>query len=279
MDNADTARFPRGIDLPTQSPLFWVEQKDRYLRQLLIKDIEQITGRRLLVYFANRFEKGSGIEPRDSNHVMELFGDAVNDPVDLLLETNGGMTDAAESIISTIRSITSDLRAVVANYAKSNGTLIALSAHKIVMGPSSELGPIEPSIGDIPCSILDTPQVAASNFPLHMLGKHALRQSQQLATTLLESGIMKGKTRDDVKAAVEALSGRIRYPSHGSVVDYREAISLGLTVEYLAPGDHLWERIWLLYCMYDFDCRRSKLLKVFEGRARSMAIAANAAAS
>ena len=51
-----TEKFPRSTDLPSQSPLFWVEQKDRYLRQLLIRDIEDLTKRRLIVYFANRFE-------------------------------------------------------------------------------------------------------------------------------------------------------------------------------------------------------------------------------
>ena len=38
---------------PNQSPLYWVSHKDRYLRQLLIKDIEEITGRSLVVYFTD----------------------------------------------------------------------------------------------------------------------------------------------------------------------------------------------------------------------------------
>lgn len=90
-------QFPRIADLPTQSPLFWVEQKDRYLRQLLIRDIQDITKRRLVVYFANRYELGSEIDHRDCSFISEIFGDVGNAPVDLLLETNGGNTDAAES--------------------------------------------------------------------------------------------------------------------------------------------------------------------------------------
>ena len=39
--------------------MFWVQQKDRYLRQLLIRDIEDQTGRRLIVYFANRFKRAT----------------------------------------------------------------------------------------------------------------------------------------------------------------------------------------------------------------------------
>ena len=72
----------------------------------------------------------------------------------------------------------------------------------------------------------------------------------------------------------QKLSSRDVYYSHGSVINHAEASALGLEVKYLPPGDKIWERIWLLYCMYDHDCRKSRYLKVFEGRARSTAVAA-----
>jgi hypothetical protein len=64
--------FPRSKRLPPQSPLYWVEQKDRYLRQLLIRDIEEITGRRLCVYYANRAENAQ-IDSRDAAYMAELL--------------------------------------------------------------------------------------------------------------------------------------------------------------------------------------------------------------
>jgi hypothetical protein len=173
--------FPRSIDLPSQSPLFWVEQKDRYLRQLLIRDIEEMTGRRLVVYFANRFESGSDIDARDALFLTELLGDVGAEPVDILFETNGGQTDATEGLISTIQNLIADLRVIVANAAKSNGTLIAFAAQTIIMGASSELGPIEPAVNGIPCSILTQPEMSEKNFPLHMFGRYALQQSRALA--------------------------------------------------------------------------------------------------
>lgn len=54
---------------------------------------------------------------------------------------------------------------------------------------------------------------------------------------------------------------------------------LGLTVEYLSPEDETWQKVWLLYCMYDHDCRRDRYLKVFEGPAVSTSIAAPRATS
>lgn len=266
-------RFPRGSDLPTQSPLFWVEQKDRYLRQLLIRDIEALTQRRLVVYFANRFASAQ-IDQGDCALMNELLSDVGKDePVDLILETTGGITDATEGLITLIQNRVKDLSVIVTNAAKSNGTLLALAARKIVMGAPSELGPIEPLVQGIPCAILSQDEIKKSNFPLHMFGVHALQQSRSLAKTLLSKGMLNGKTDAEVEGVVQQLASHDRYFSHGSVIDHREAASLGLTVQYLPPGDQTWERLWLLHCMYEQDCKRGDLLKIFEGRALSTAIA------
>jgi hypothetical protein len=145
------------------------------------------------------------------------------------------------------------------------------------MGATSELGPIEPFLNGIPCSILERQEIASTNFPLHMLGKYALQQSRSLAHKLLSAGMMQGRPATETASTVDALASRNRFPSHGSVVDHKEAKSLGLAVDYLAPGSELWEKLWLLYCMYDYDARRGRLLKIFDGRSRSLAVAAPAA--
>lgn len=124
---------------------------------------------------------------------------------------------------------------IVANGAKSNGTLLALAARSIVMGATSELGPIEPFLNGIPCSILESPQIAANNFPLHMLGIYALQQSRALAAKLLGAGMMAGRSPQEIAGAVNALTSRNRFPSHGSVIDHNEAQAIGLKVEYLSP--------------------------------------------
>jgi len=266
-----TEQFPRSKTLPSQSPLFWVEQKDRYLRQLAIRDIEEQTGRRLVVYYANRFENAQ-IDPKDTAFMAELLGDVGDSPVDLLLETAGGATDATEALISLIQSAISDLNVIVANAAKSNGTLLALGAKKIVMGATSELGPIEPSIQGIPCTILVEPQIATTNYPLHKYGVYALQQTKALATRLLKNGMMKGKADSIIEDTVKRLASRDTYASHGSVIDHREAKELGLNVEYLPPDGDLWQRLWLLHCMVAYDCQKSRYLKLFEGRARSTAV-------
>ena len=267
-------KFPRTIDLPSQSPLFWVEQKDRYLRQLLIRDIEEKTDRRLVVYFANRFESAQ-IDAGDHALMMELLGDVGDKPIDLMLETIGGVTDATEGLVSILKHTVSDFRVIVVNAAKSNGTLLGLAAKSIVMGATSELGPIEPIVQGIPCTVLEEQSIENQNFPLHMYGKFALQQTRTLAKTLLTAGMMKGQPETEIDKVVSKLSSREAYFSHGSVIDHVEAAGLGLNIEYLKPDDPIWQRLWLLFCMYEHDCRRAHYLKVFEGRARSTAIAAN----
>lgn len=264
-------QFPRTKNLPSQSPLFWVEQKDRYLRQILIRDIQEVTQRRFCVYFANPYADAQ-IDNRDVTLMAELLGDVGGEPVDLLIQTPGGFTTATEALVSLLQNLLIEFRAVVPNAAKSNGTLLCLAARSILMGPTSELGPIEPIVGGIPCSILIQPQIAAQNFPLHMHGQWALQQSKTLATRLLLNGMMKGKPRAEVDDTIQKLCSRDVYFDHGSVINHVEAAALGLNVEYLQHQNQLWQMIWLLYCMYDYDCRKSGLLKIFEGQGRSTAV-------
>src|SRR5206468_1652943 len=110
-------------------------------------------------------------------------------------------------------------------------------------------------LNGVPCTVLSDPVVAQTNFPLHQLAVLGLKQTKKMAETLLEHGMMKGRERGEIEQVVSALASRDVFFSHGSAIDHREATTLGLKVEYLDAGDELWERIWLLYCMYDFDVR------------------------
>lgn len=146
--------FPRNIKLPKQSPLFWVSHKDRYLRQLLIRDIELETNRELIVYFTDTDNANAGIDPGDDQFLFELLSSRQRKEVDLLLETPGGYTDTTEKLCAMLRDMAPDLRVIIPRKAKSNGTVIALAANQIVMSSTSELGPIDPSINNIPTEFI-----------------------------------------------------------------------------------------------------------------------------
>ena len=106
------------------------------------------------------------------------------------------------------------------------------------------------------------------------LAELALKQTRKLATKLLGDGMMAGQPSAQIEQVVNSLATRDTYFSHGSTIDGREAQALGLKVEPCNHDDAVWQRIWLLYTMYDFDTRRDGFIKVFEGRARSTSVSA-----
>ena len=270
--------FPRTAELPPQSPLFWVQHKDRYLRQLLIRDIEAKTGRSLIVYFADCDLPLSSINAGDDIYIAELLNAVGAGPVDLLLETNGGNTDATEKICSLLRFGGRDIRVIVPRRAKSNGTVIALAGKSILMGMESELGPIDPSISGVPVEFILNAPAGTFNAIDIQSAQTFRKQTEKLATTLLKTGMMQGADPAAVDAVVQKIATRNTYHSHGSVIDADEAIALGLIVQKNAGNDTLWNMIGLLRAMYQHDCDQQKLMKVFEGNKVSLVVAAPAPA-
>ncbi len=104
------------------------------------------------------------------------------------------------------------------------------------------------------------------------------KQTMKLAGALLSTGMMKDRPPEQVEETVQKLASRDQYHSHGSVIDAKEAIDLGLNITNLPEGDELGQWMWLLRSMYAHDCGLLKLGKIFEGEYVSSAVAATAAA-
>ena len=268
--------FPRGKKPPTQSPLFWVNQKDRYLRQLLIRDIEELTGRDLIIYFTDCDRTNARIDRTDDCYLAELLGSRSRNEVDLLLETNGGETDATEKLCSMLHNAKPDLRVIVPRRAKSNGTVIAFCGKEIVMGPSSELGPIDPSIGGVPVEYLINANrhVSADDDRLVVLqmAKDALAQTIGMAKRFLKTGMLSGKEEYEIEKIVTKLATKDKYQSHGAVINATEAETLGLKVTALDENSTLWQKLWLLRTMYAFDCQQKGYAKLFESNNISLPV-------
>jgi Serine dehydrogenase proteinase len=264
--------FPRSKDIPSQSPLFWVTHKDRYLRQLLIRDIQEETKRNLVVYFTDCDRTTAQIDQSDDVAISELLAPITGQPVDLLLETNGGATDATEKICSLLRQSVPNLRVIVPRRAKSNGTVIALCGTEIIMGQQSELGPIDPSIGGVPAEfVVNAPPGSFSPIDFQF-AESARKQTRKLASALLMTGMMKANTAAEIEDTIEKLATKNTYHSHGSSIDADEAKLLKLAVKKLQPCDQLWKQIWLLRTMYQHDCGQHGYSKLFEGSSISSAV-------
>lgn len=270
--------FPRSKDIPKQSPLFWVTHKDRYLRQQLIQDIQEDTGRELIVYFTDTERTSAQIDQGDDQYLYELLRQKKKDGVDLLLETNGGWTDPTEKICALLRNLAPDLRVIVPRRAKSNGTVIALCGNSIVMSPTSELGPIDPHLQGTPIDFIINAPTGVIDPIMVQVAHSLMNQTKKLATNLLTTGMMSAQA-GNVAGVVDKLASRNHYHSHGSVIDATEAIQLGLNVVSLGHEDPLWQKLWLLRTMYAYDCARNGHAKLFEGAVVSAAVASVSASS
>src|ERR1035437_7036486 len=120
-------------------------------RKRQLKRISEIRGRDVLVLAADMGKSLPGgittaiaFEDRlpFNDQIENLHGPAL----DLILETPGGSGEIAEEIVRRIRGKFQSFSVIIPGWAKSAGTIIAMGADEILMGPDSALGPIDAQI-------------------------------------------------------------------------------------------------------------------------------------
>jgi membrane-bound ClpP family serine protease len=264
-------QFPRTSSLPSQSSKFWAKEKDRYLRQLLIADLEEHTGRETIVYMAQLSEAINHSDPEDISEIIDGLSGA---EVDIIIQTPGGSVDAVEKFVTVLSQRLTSYRVIVPSLAKSGGTIIAMSSDRILLGVNSELGPIDPQfvlqgLGPVPCQYIADDETQQP--VLRQMARSAVLRMAQLAEKILCKGMLKGKDIDTVRTAISKISSSDTYNSHGAVIDFTEAKELGLAVEWMPPNEDLWKRVWLLHCCYDHDLKARGLGKLIEGATNSIA--------
>ena len=125
-----------------------------------------MTARPLLVYFSQLDQEINHTDPDD---ISEILSGIPGQSCDFFIQTPGGNVDATEKIISMLRQRAPDYRVIVPSWAKSAGTVIAISSSQIVLGINSELGPIDPQVktamGYIPAELLAKRSGATAAHP------------------------------------------------------------------------------------------------------------------
>ncbi|MEX3616473.1 SDH family Clp fold serine proteinase [Paenibacillus glucanolyticus] len=291
-----------GFRFPLQSPLFYVNNRERYQRQEWIKQIEAVTGRRLIAYISNFSHPESGINRNDVLPFIEILSDLPEGgDVDLLIHTPGGDPNATEQMVNSLLPKVANLRVIVPLSAKSAGTMMALVADEIVMSDSSELGPIDPQVvirnatggaSSRPAKAFlkglqniqdevnrNNGQLNPAYFPIlqsvdaaqiqfcHQAEAHA----EKIAKKWLLRSMCSGDSQKAQKIAEELLDIE-KYPNHGNVISWKDATDIGLNVCYLPPSDDLWKAFWTLIALYDNDMKINKTIKIFEGSKLSVTI-------
>ncbi len=150
---------------------------DRRNRHRLLKKLE--TGdpqpRRVIVYFSRLDRELTHNDVLPFASMLKSVG--VADNLDLIIHSPGGDGLAAEKLLDLCRKYCNGkFRVAVPLYAKSAATLIALGADEILMGETSELGPIDAQI-----------YIIQDNQPQQVSADHFLRARdeaiQKLAST------------------------------------------------------------------------------------------------
>lgn len=276
-----------GFEFPAQTPLFHAEQAERYERQRLIEEYERQFDCRLVVVCDVIF--GDGI-----TYFEELVYDA--DPtvdLHLLLSSQGGDGETAVRLVRSAQARCRELTVVVPDQAKSAATILCLGAHRILMGPTSDLGPVDPqfflgpgnlvSAKDLLAAVEHAESAVAQNpesYPIHasllsdvteiMLqqARSALDRTSDLVTEALRSN------PDRSEAEVTALQAKLQQPlidlpkNHGAIFGSTDAASAGLPVAQVDPRSDQWKLIWLLWARY-FNLFPSR---IYEGRRASRVI-------
>ena len=253
---------------PNQGPDF-----DRVRRKYLA-ELHRHSGRSVILYASGWLQKDDvppspvSINDEDIQAFMEVSYGLEQDGLDLILHSPGGSLEAAEAIVTYLRSHFTNIRVIVPQLAMSAATMISCAADEIVLGKHSFLGPTDPqlllqtSLGmrAVPAqAVLDQFDNARKECVdpaklsawLPMLSQYgpdllaqceaALGMSRELVETWLETYMFKGM-QDRSKRAKKAsdwLSDYKKFRSHGRHVTRSDVEAHGLQVLRLESDDKL----------------------------------------
>lgn len=120
------------------------------IRRRHLSRLSEYTKRATILYSTDWLTGGSTssmITLEDMQALMEVMKGLSGPDLDLVLHSPGGSAEAVDSMVRYIRQkFTGEVRIFVPLAAMSAGTMLALSANRVVMGKHSQLGPVDPQI-------------------------------------------------------------------------------------------------------------------------------------
>ena len=254
-------------------------------RKNFIKQIETLRNSKVIVYYSINY-----LEPKDFEIIFDFVSAlGKQDNIDLYIVSPGGYVHPAYKIARLFQDYSKEKFSVLIPYcAKSAATILSLGADEIVMGPASELGPIDPQLlipNSLPISALTLKEaldyitkaikkdqkLAALYIPLLdkldliTLGhfEREIESAKQYGIALLTS---RNKTKLEEKSAEEVASKFVQeYKTHSFVIDGQTASSLLQdTVKLINLDDPIWQCMWHLHNTYDQYINDKKIVKVIE---------------
>ncbi len=256
--------------MTNRSPLYEAANAGRYERQQIIRSYQEAHDCRLVVV-------RDVIFPLRSVPLLEetLFDADPEQDLHLMLGTLGGDGETALRMIRQAQSRCRELTVIVPDQAKSAGTLLVLGADSIYMGPTSDLGPVDPQFQLPDGSLAPARAIIAAveeaerriqenptTYPLHaslltditalmvQQSRDAMDRIADLTREALAS--VSSRKPQDVEALAKALHQHLigESKNHGAIVSATDAKSYGLPVEQADPKSSRWQAVWRLWTKY-----------------------------
>ncbi len=249
-------------------------------RRWIYDELEKILGRPVISFFTN-FNPAVGIEQGDDRIFEDLVRKMdLSNGLILCINSPGGNGIAANKIVRICReySGTRDFWAMVPGKARSAGTMICMGASKILMGPVSELGPIDPQVPirtgadneDIEMvsvqNVIDSHDrlvkqaenargnpdpylMQLSSYDERLIDKLAKLQtySTSYAVKILKSGMMTSCTDAEIKDKISIFTDANRSITHSLPIYREDARDCGLMIEDLDSRKEVWNLAYELY--------------------------------
>ncbi|WP_155827023.1 SDH family Clp fold serine proteinase [Jongsikchunia kroppenstedtii] len=248
-----------------------------------LAEIGTLRGGRNVILFASAFLQKPDIpgtylmiNNEDINGLMSvIYKMDCSKGLTLILHTPGGVTTAAESVVSYVRTKFTDVEVIVPTFAMSAGTMICLSADRLIMGRQSQLGPIDPqmSVGggrsmsaraiteqfdrakreileDVGTAHVWAPIMQSHGPALLQEAQNALDYSERMVARWLTKGMFREMGSDAEskgKAVAHHFNDASEHKSHGRRIDRDEARQQGVTVEDLEDNQSLQEQVLTAY--------------------------------
>ena len=194
---------------------------------------------------------------------------------------------ATETIVDYLRKMFgTNFRVIVPQIAMSAGTMIACASKAIVMGKTSNLGPIDPQLNGVPASgVLEEFETAKAEITANpgtiplwsvIIGKyhptligscrHAVDWSKEIVTEWLETGMFEGEADKKQKAEkiVKMFSSQNDTKNHSRHIHIEDCINVGLVIEKLEDDQTLQDLVLTIHHCFDHAISSSNTIKIIE---------------
>jgi len=278
-----------------------VARQQRDVRKKLLQELEQSKfndGKKAAALgYVSHSQLVSSDIPVLGNMLLKI-GDVHT--LNLILHSPGGDGTVVENFVALCRTHCKKFRIWIPTEAKSAATLISLGADEIVMGPPSEIGPIDAQVpvmvsgieryasaqsfidarddllakhaeaiknGDDPSAILQ--MLASLDLPFIVECERLMDFGRDVGQKLLEAYMFSRKPNktDAAEEVVKQLSSVQLHKVHGRTINGQAAKrDLGLKIKLCGNDDPIWRKMWEWYTRAEIMLAKSQSFKMFETR-------------